>query len=240
MEKESKQKAVLWFGDISNITALLAVAIVVTGLINYPSKLLIILGLGTLILVVFLKNADVRRFKDVIQSCEDIPPLGLAKGSVRSLLAFGFLAGLGLYIYYATKPDDFKAQIFTALSSIISAIAGFYFGSKAAVTAPTTAKAPAPEVTGIEPDYGEAGTDVKIDNIAGTGFQADAAVSLILGTANIPAEDVNVVNPTKIKCIFKLKLPIPEVGKWNVVVTNPDGQKDSLVEGFEIRPITSP
>jgi hypothetical protein len=46
----------------------------------------------------------------------------------------------------------------------------------------------------------------------------------ILGTAKIQAEDVNVVNPTKIKCLFKLIVPVAGPGKWNVVVTNPDGQ----------------
>jgi hypothetical protein len=61
----------------------------------------------------------------------------------------------------------------------------------------------------------------------------------ILGTAKIQVEDVNVVNPTKIKCLFNLMVPVAGPGKWNV--TNPDGQggKDSLVKFFEIPHITS-
>lgn len=239
MDRESTKRSISWFGDLSNISALVAIAVVIIGLVKYQSKLFTLVGLGILVLVVFLKYADMGRFKEVIQSQDDIPPLGLAKGSVRSLLAFGFLLGLGLYIYYATKPNDFKTEIFTALSSIISAIAGFYFGSKAAATAQITAKAPAPEVSDIHPDEGLIGDTVPIDNLSGSGFQAGAAVSLVMGTSKISAEDVNVASSIKITCVFNLNPNTARPGKWNVVVTNPDGQKDILAERFIIS-ATSP
>jgi len=240
MDKESKKKAIAWFGDVSNIAALLAIAIVLISLFDEKSKLFIILGLGTLILIVLLKNADVGRFKEVIQSYGDIPPLGLAKGSIRALLALGFFIALGLYTYYATKIGKFMPEIFTALSSLVSAVAGFYFGAKTAAAPSTAAKAPAPDISDISPDTGQIGTSVAISNLSGSGFQAGAAVSLVLGAVKISAENVNVVGSTKITCSFNLTPKKVEAGKWNVVVTNPDGQKDTLVEGFIISHLTSP
>ena len=189
-----------------------------------------------------MKNADVGRFKEVIQSHEDIPPLGLAKGSVRALLALGFFIGLGLYTYYAMKVKKFEPGVFTALSSLVSAVAGFYFGAKTAAAPQNAAKVPAPEVSDINPEAGEINSVVTITNLSGSGFQAGAAVSLVLGPVKISAENVNVVSSTKITCIFNLTQKTARLGNWNVVVTNPDGQKDILAEGFEIKhgPIYSP
>ena len=235
MDNESMNKIGAWFGDILNIAALLATFIIVFGLIATQSKLLILVGLGSLLLIVFIKNADVKRFKGTVQSYEDIPPLGLARGSVRSLLAFSFVVGLGLYIYYATKIGQFKTEVFTALSSIISAIVGFYFGSKTAATAQTTKETATPEIGGIEPGTGKAGTDVPITNLIGSGFQLNSTVFLVLGADKIEAEDVNVVLPTKITCLFRLPANAT-AGDWNVVVINPDGQKGTLPKAFKIDP----
>ena len=235
MDNESMNKICAWFGDILNIAALLATFIVIVGLITTQSKLLILVGMGSLVFIVFIKYADVKRFKGTVQSYEDIPPLGLARGSVRSLLALSFVAGLGLYIYYATKIQKFEPEIFTALSSIISAIVGFYFGSKTAATAQTSKERATPEIIGIEPKVGKAGTDVPITNLIGSGFQLNSTVFLVLGADKIEAEDVNVVQPTKITCLFRLPANA-KAGDWNVVVINPDGEKSTLSKGFKIDP----
>jgi hypothetical protein len=240
MDNELKQKAIGWFGDISNIAALLAIAIVIRSFFPPYSKLFTIIGLGTLVLIAILKCADVGRFKDVIKSYEDIPPLGLAKGSIRALLALGFFMGLGLYLYYSSKIQNYyKEGVFTALSSLVSVVAGFYFGAKTAAAPPTAAKTTAPDVSDINPDEGLIGDIVLIDNLSGSGFQEGAAVSLVLGSLKISADNVKVASPTKITCRLNLKHKAAQSGKWNVVVTNPDGQKDILVEGFEITSSTS-
>ncbi len=241
MDKESKQNSIEWFGDVSNIAALLAIAIVIRSFFPPHSKLFVIVGLGTLVLIAILKRADVGRFKEVIQSYDDIPPLGLAKGSVRALLALGFFIGLGLYLYYTSKmPKFYKEGVFTALSSLVSVVAGFYFGAKTATPPQTTTKVPAPEVSDINPDEGFIGEKVPIENLSGNGFKPGATVSLVLGTAKIAAKDVKVASSTKITCEFFLNPNVASPGDWNVVVTNPDGQKDMLAERFKIRALTSP
>jgi hypothetical protein len=240
MDRESIKKSTSWFGDVSNIAALGAIAVVIISLFKNQSKLFILVGLGTLVLIVFLKYADVRRFKELTQSCSDIPPLGLARGSVRSILALGFFIGLGLYTYYTIKTNTFKDQIFTSLSSLVSAVAGFYFGAKTAAQPQTTTQAPAPEISDINPDEGFIGDRIPITNLSGSGFQAGATVDLVLGTAKIAAENVNVISSTKMTCIFILKPNVAIPGDWNVVVTNPDGQKDILAERFKILALSSP
>ncbi len=223
-----------WFGDISNLAALIAIATVIVGL-SQNSKLVIIAAFGVLTLIIFLKYADLARFKDKLESLEDIPALGLAKGSVRAFLAFGFLIGFGLFIYYTLSSEDTSNMaIFTALCTIISAVVGFYFGSKTAMAAQTVASQAAPEIIAIEPGKGKVGSDVKITNLSGNGFRSGASVYLVLGTDKIFAENVTVIQPTKIKCMFKL-LKTAKPGKWDVVVTNPDGQQGILDDGFEVK-----
>ncbi len=80
---------------------------------------------------------------------------------------------------------------------------------------------------------------VDIINLVGTNFRQGATVSLVRGDEHIPGKSVNVINSSKVTCSFDLS-QISQAGKWNVVVTNPDGQKGILDEGFEIQPANSP
>ena len=223
-----------WFCDIKNLAILLvilmAIAAALVGLWR-NQRGFFLSGFGALILIVILSYADAGRFRGAVSSQEGAPPLGLARGSVRAILAFGLLAGFGLYIYYATITNVFKEQIFTALSSIISAVVGFYFGSRS--TAQLAVRPSPPTISGIDPPDGKAGTAGYETILTGTGFQAGATVSLALGTHRKPATTVHVVDNTQITCTFDL--PSKE-GKWNVVVANPDGQTGTLPKGFEIKP----
>ncbi len=217
-----------------NSAALLAIFIAVAGLIK-DQTLVLLLAFGALIVLVLLRYADMGRFKETIPGQEGVPPLGLARGSVRAFLAFGILVGFGLYIYYAitTTKGNFKPEIFTALSSIISAVVGFYFGSRATAAVQPGARPSAPEVSGVEPNKGKAGATDFGTTVTGAGFQADATVSLVLGARTHPAKRVDVVRSNRIAAVFDLP---NQVDKWNVVVANPDGQTGTLPEGFEIEP----
>ena len=232
-----------WFAGVAKIAILLvllmAVAAIVFGLWN-SQRGFFLSGLGSLIFIVLLCYADAGRFKGAQPSQEDIPPLGLAKGSVRAILAFSLIAGFGLYIYYATViKGNVNDKIFAALSSIISAVVGFYFGARSNPPAGVAAGIAALTATGIDPNRERLGAMVEISNLAGTNFQPGATVSLKLGDNYILGKYVNVVHSSKITCSFDLS-QTSQIGKWNVVVTNPDGQKGILAEGFEIMPITSP
>jgi hypothetical protein len=224
-----------WFGNVANLAVIFAFAIIIYNFIEWKDKLIMLMGFGTLILMVFLRYADVSRFKETIPTDEAVPPLGIARGSVRAILALSILLGFGMYIYYATKAGNAINQasfdkIFTALLSILSAVTGFYFGSRGTTT-PSAIKPPSPTISAVEPGTGIAGETVRI-NVSGTGFQPGASVSLNKGDKKIPAQEVTVVQGNKITCFVNI---IPDVvGKWDVVVMNPDQQTVTLPGGFVI------
>lgn len=88
-------------------------------------------------------------------------------------------------------------------------------------------------VTSISPNSAPNTGIVNITEITGEGFGQGASVKLTkAGQADIPGGDVVVVSETKITCKFDLSGKA--VGKWNVVVTNPDEKAGTLSEGFTV------
>jgi hypothetical protein len=85
-----------------------------------------------------------------------------------------------------------------------------------------------PVITSISPTRG--GTDATVSvTITGSNFQDGATVKLM---PLIQASGVTVSSSTTINCVFKLTGA--EKGGYNVIVTNPDGQSDTLVGGFTV------
>jgi hypothetical protein len=92
----------------------------------------------------------------------------------------------------------------------------------------------APTVTGITPDSGANNGAVHITDLSGSYFQPGATVKLIKASQpDIPGTPASVVNSSTITCTFDLTGVI--TGTWDVVVTNPDAQGGTLVEGFTVR-----
>lgn len=96
-----------------------------------------------------------------------------------------------------------------------------------------TVRYPKPSVFGISPDSGKNDEVIGITNLAGIHFRNGASVVLTRdGEPNITTIDEPIVTPTRILCFFDLIGK--EVGAWNVVVKNPDGQSDTYPAGFSI------
>ncbi len=94
---------------------------------------------------------------------------------------------------------------------------------------------PPPAVFSIAPNRSPNNGPVSITNLAGANFNTTVmpAVSLVrTGYANITATGVSTPSSSRISCTFDLTGR--DVGGWNVVVTNPDGQEGVLENGFEI------
>ncbi|MBN2027468.1 MAG: hypothetical protein JW854_11980, partial [Actinobacteria bacterium] len=89
----------------------------------------------------------------------------------------------------------------------------------------------APTVDAITPASGASGGMVNVTDLAGSDFRYGAMVTLKkVGQSDIAATNVNVASGAKITC--DLDLSGAEVGAWNVVVTNTDGQSGTLAGGF--------
>jgi hypothetical protein len=99
--------------------------------------------------------------------------------------------------------------------------------------------APKPHILAISPDSGVHTEPLHIDNLAGTGLLNPASVWLQkAGQPPLIAYNVNVRGRTSITC--DLDLDKAADGLWDVVVENPDGQKDTLAYAFRVFGIPTP
>ena len=100
----------------------------------------------------------------------------------------------------------------------------------------------APTIASIDPNEAATNTTVVIDNLAGANFKEGATVRLTkAGEPDIQSlAQPELVSPSQLACSFELKKfnPITGLwdpakrGRWNVVVTNMDGQVATLTNGF--------
>jgi len=93
-----------------------------------------------------------------------------------------------------------------------------------------------PQVTGITPGSGAAGTTVSITDLSGMYFDIGSTptVKLQKGASSITATSVSVLSSTRIQCTFNLAGAA--TGQWDVVVVNPDGQSGTGSGLFTIIP----
>jgi hypothetical protein len=99
-------------------------------------------------------------------------------------------------------------------------------------TATRTTSGPEPTITSITPNSGTSGFSVSITNLAGTNFQTGATVKLMGVDMTLVTATSIVVGEKSISCTFNLY--DLKAGKYDVIVTNPDGQSDILRSGFTI------
>jgi len=128
--------------------------------------------------------------------------------------------------------EDIAKQIITTMSTLVVAVAGFYFGSK---TLPGAgAKPTTPLIRRIDPLTNESkGRDEDCDfNIFGKNLENPKEVKLVRNSNEIKCTDIT-SNAEKIKC--KLKIPKDaKEGKWTLVVINSDNEEDRLEDAFDV------
>jgi hypothetical protein len=98
-------------------------------------------------------------------------------------------------------------------------------GDQVSLESAFTIQAAPPNITSVQPSTSDQEDMVRLD-IGGTGFQANATVTLELAGANQKPEAAIVfLSGTHIVAEFDLSSVIE--GTWTLVVTNPDGQKSN-------------
>lgn len=141
---------------------------------------------------------------------------------------------------------DIAKQIITTVSTLVVAVAGFYFGSNAVAAASKAATGaggdilvvPDPLIRKIEPSFGVKGTEDFELEITGKNLNSPKEVKLVRESDTIRCEDV-LSSDTKIRCKCKLEISNdpekdPE-GTWTIVVINSQYAEDRLENGFTVK-----
>ena len=105
---------------------------------------------------------------------------------------------------------------------------------------PTPTPLPAPVIKMITPDRGFNNGAI-LTSIDGLNFNQKTTVKLTTGESRFTGLNTKVESETKLGCF--LDLTNQPVGKYNVVITNPDGQTATLMDGFTVdvfRPAINP
>jgi hypothetical protein len=153
---------------------------------------------------------------------------------------------IAITAYYMVKPSNPTISAVLGFASgfasetILRAIGALVTKLTPAEAGPSEAatKAQAPTVSRLQPDHSAPTGSLQVALI-GTGFQPGAAVHLEQGTHTIIAEPPRIEHSTRMT--FEVNLPQgTPTGKWDVIVTNPDNQTGTLLEGFEITPVGTP
>lgn len=106
-------------------------------------------------------------------------------------------------------------------------------GSINTLTTPLDLLGDFPQVVSITPTVGEVNTIATISRLAGNNFMTGATVRLVrTGQPDINAANVVVSNESRITCTFDLNGAA--TGDYTIVVTNPGGFDDTLVDGFRV------
>jgi len=90
---------------------------------------------------------------------------------------------------------------------------------------------PGISITSVTPNWADTGTEVEVA-IAGTGFNADAVVSLKSGDMIINPTSTTRVSGTQLTS--KFGLTSAAVGTYDVIVSNPGGDSATLAGGFSV------
>lgn len=222
--------------------------------------LIIILGVSVLAVLLFIMAAAFYS----LNLTDRQQALGLPSGSIRAMVALLLIviwAIVSIFIvrlfaipvFVNNKLIDFNAdaikmaqQLFTTMSTLVVAIAAFYFGSKS-VSAAQTALAPSseqPVITNIIPNSVDQGkTDIHL-TILGKNFGSPRSIRLVKEQEQIKAgpptytqSDISII-----ECTFSIEAN-QTTGKWDVIVVNYDGTEVKFERGFEVTkpsPSTAP
>jgi hypothetical protein len=122
--------------------------------------------------------------------------------------------------------EDFAKQVLTTVSTLVVAVAGFYFGARSVAAAREIKETVSPVIHRVEPPDGKKGDELTL-NIFGENFASPEIVRLVMGNKVILCYDI-LSNPSKIRCQLKIDPSDPD-GEWDLIVVNKDGgtgQKD--------------
>ncbi len=126
--------------------------------------------------------------------------------------------------------EDLAKQIITTVSTLVVAVAGFYFGTRAVSVAKGAVVASVPVIRKIEPDKGKQNEEILEFKISGVNLESPKEVKLVRDSKVMVCSDIT-SSPGMIRCTLRIT---GEAGKWTVVVKNADEEEDRLEGAFEV------
>ncbi len=236
------------------LVMLVILALIIVGLIFalafYPrpeliTGLVIILGLGVLLVLLFILAAGFSSL-DIADKSQ---AMGLPEGSIRAIIALFLIVVwiiMSIYLFSivggpSSNSDAGKLaqQLFTTLSTLVVAVASFYFGSRSAASAhrasaPSTSTSK-PVIRKVDPtsyDLSQGAQELPL-TILGINFRSPKEVRLIQGSTVM---DGTVTSTSETKIQYKItNLPNQKPGKWDLIIVNEDGGQGQLTEAFEVK-----
>lgn len=210
--------------------------------ISIEIGIVIILGVSALVTLLFILAVGF----DALKLTDPKQALGLPVGSIRAMIAimliviwiilsvFLFSDTLGLD---STKNADsirLAQQLYTTMSTLVVAIAAFYFGSSS-VKAAQAGQAPsaAPSIDSIDPAEGAPGQTIAPLAITGKNFQSPVAIKLVKD-ANEAAGTGILSNSKSVQCTIQVPTRAKANDKLDVVVVNNDGSTATLKGAFTV------
>ncbi len=128
---------------------------------------------------------------------------------------------------------DFAKQILTTIGTLVVAVAGFYFGSRASGNIQVERFPLLPFISSIEPEEGNQGETISM-TIYGRDFYAPREIKLIRGKQEIIAPPRDMTwSATIIRCAFAIPHDA-QTDAWDVIVVNENGREARENDAFTV------
>lgn len=136
-----------------------------------------------------------------------------------------------------TASTDLAKQIVTTMSTLVVAVAAFYFGTKSVLAARGATEEPdeTPAKPGVTPDKAMLGDELDL-RIVGEYLDSAKDVKLVQGSVEIPTTNVKVVSSSLVTCHVKIPPEGKPTGKYTVLIIHTDGEEMRLDDAFTVNP----
>lgn len=135
-----------------------------------------------------------------------------------------------------TASTDLAKQIITTMSTLVVAVAAFYFGTRSVIVAKGATEEPeeTPAKPGVTPDSAMLGDEIDL-RIVGEYLDSAKEVKLVQGSAEIGATNVKAESATVVTCHVKILEDKP-TGKYAVLIIHTDGEETRFDDAFTVNP----
>jgi hypothetical protein len=117
--------------------------------------------------------------------------------------------------------EDFAKQLLVMVGTLVTSVASFYFGTRAAAVAATGTDKKAPSIVAVTPDNMSPGSEKDLE-LKGTNLLSVTDVVAVKDATRVHASGVT-SNDTVVKCTLKLDATAPP-GKWDLLASDPEGR----------------